>query len=149
MLKLLNPFRLNLKNLSSYSFHLRDIEVRGEIFMKLDDFLKLNKEREIAGEKLFANPRNSAAGTLKMQDPRIVAKRKLSMFAYSLISNEDDHGTQFENLQYVKRTWICCKSGNQSYAMILMKHLKFAVSLKQNGNPFHMKLMVLLLKLIL
>src|ERR1035437_8984127 len=70
--------------------------------MKLDDFLELNKERETAGEKLFANPRNSAAGTLKMQDPRIVAKRKLSMFSYSLINDEDDMRTQFENLRLLK-----------------------------------------------
>jgi DNA ligase (NAD+) len=96
--KTIKSVPLKLKKLSSHSYSLRDIEVRGEIYMKLDDFLKLNNDRETAGEKLFANPRNSAAGTLKMQDPRIVAKRKLSMFSYSLISDEDDLGTQFENL---------------------------------------------------
>ncbi|MDR3666863.1 MAG: NAD-dependent DNA ligase LigA [Ignavibacteriaceae bacterium] len=101
-LKTIKSVPLKLKNLTSSSYKLRDIEVRGEIFMKLEDFLKLNKEREIAGEKLFANPRNSAAGTLKMQDPRVVAKRKLSMFSYTLISKEDKLISQFENLNILK-----------------------------------------------
>jgi DNA ligase (NAD+) len=100
--KTIKSVPLKLKKLSSNSYSFRDIEVRGEIYMRLDDFLKLNKEREIAGDKLFANPRNSAAGTLKMQDPRIVSKRKLSMFSYSLISDEDDPETQSENLNLLK-----------------------------------------------
>ena len=100
--KTIKSVPLKLKKLSSSSYLIRDIEVRGEIYMRLDDFLKLNKERENAGDKLLANPRNSAAGTLKMQDPRIVAKRKLSMFSYSIISDEDDLETQFENLQILK-----------------------------------------------
>ena len=100
--KTIKSVPLKLKKFSSNSYLFRDIEVRGEIYMRLDDFLNLNKEREIAGEKLFVNPRNSAAGTLKMQDPRIVAKRKLSMFSYSLISDEDDLETQSENLNILK-----------------------------------------------
>lgn len=100
--KTIKSVPLKLKKSLSNSSSFRDIEVRGEIYMKLDDFLKMNKEREIAGEKLFANPRNSAAGTLKLQDPRIVAKRKLSMFSYSIISEEDDLGTQAKNLSILK-----------------------------------------------
>ena len=53
--------------------------------MNIDEFLKLNKEREEKGEKLFANPANSSAGTLKMQDPKIVAKRPLNIFVYTLV----------------------------------------------------------------
>ena len=100
--KTIKSVPLKLKKLTSYSYPLKDIEVRGEIYMRLDDFLKLNKEREIVGEKLFANPRNSAAGTLKMQDPRIVSKRKLSMFSYSIITEEEDLKTQSENLNIIK-----------------------------------------------
>jgi DNA ligase (NAD+) len=100
--KTIKSVPLKLKKLSSAKYPLKDIEVRGEIYMKLNDFLKLNKKREISGEKLFANPRNSAAGTLKMQDPRIVSKRSLSMFSYSLISNEDVLDSQYENLQILK-----------------------------------------------
>jgi DNA ligase (NAD+) len=80
----------------------KDFEVRGEIFMKIEDFIKLNKDRESRGERLFANPRNSAAGTLKMQDPKIVAKRPLNIFAYSLINPEEELNTQYENLKLLK-----------------------------------------------
>jgi len=62
-------------------------EVRGEIYMSKKAFQRLNQEREEAGETLFANPRNAAAGSLKLQDPRIVAKRGLSLWAYYLDSD--------------------------------------------------------------
>lgn len=60
------------------------IEVRGEVYMEKKDFFKLNKEREASGEMLFANPRNSASGSLKLLDTSIVAQRKLRFFAHSL-----------------------------------------------------------------
>ena len=101
--KTIKAIPLKLKKVSSIAYTLNDIEVRGEIFMNVDDFLKLNKEREEKGEKLFANPRNSAAGTLKMQDPQIVAKRPLNIFVYTLISPEDNLVSQSENLQILKK----------------------------------------------
>jgi DNA ligase (NAD+) len=58
------------------------LEVRGEVYMPLKEFERTNREREAAGEELFQNPRNSTAGTLKQLDPRIVARRRLSFFAY-------------------------------------------------------------------
>ncbi len=58
------------------------LEVRGEVYMPLAEFARTNKEREAAGEELFANPRNSTAGTLKQLDPSIVAKRRLAFSAY-------------------------------------------------------------------
>lgn len=99
--KTIRSIPLKLKKAKT-KFSLNDIEVRGEIFMKLSDFLKLNKDREMAGEKLFANPRNSSAGTLKMQDPKIVAKRNLNMFAYTLISKDEVYNSQYENLMILK-----------------------------------------------
>ncbi|RLF31786.1 MAG: DNA ligase, partial [Thermoplasmata archaeon] len=60
------------------------LEVRGEVYMSHTEFQRLNKEREKHGEPLFANPRNAAAGSLKLLDPRITAKRKLQMFAYDV-----------------------------------------------------------------
>lgn len=59
-----------------------EIEVRGEALMKLDDFAALNRSRLAAGEAPFANPRNSTAGSLRMQDPRVVADRRISAWFY-------------------------------------------------------------------
>ncbi|WP_421659492.1 NAD-dependent DNA ligase LigA [Leptothermofonsia sp. ETS-13] len=72
------PLRLNLENPPPL------MEVRGEAFLPLNSFQKINHEREQSGEPLFANPRNAAAGTLRQLDSRIVAKRKLDFFAYTL-----------------------------------------------------------------
>ncbi len=100
--KTIKSVPLKLKKLKSLKYKLNDFEARGEIFMKVKDFLKLNKEREELGEKLFANPRNSSAGTLKLQDPKVVAKRPLNIFLYMLVSNEEEFETQFNNLKILK-----------------------------------------------
>jgi len=60
------------------------IEIRGEVYMERKDFGILNKEKEISGEALFANPRNATSGSLKLLDTGIVAKRRLNFFAHSL-----------------------------------------------------------------
>ena len=62
------------------------IEVRGEAFMARDAFVKMNEQRSRAGEKTFINPRNASAGTLKLQDPRVVAERPISLFTYTLFA---------------------------------------------------------------
>jgi DNA ligase (NAD+) len=66
----------------------REIEVRGEAYLPRSIFEKINAEREEAGETRFANPRNAAAGTIRQLDSRIVAARRLDMFAYDLITGE-------------------------------------------------------------
>ncbi len=71
--------------------------------MRIEDFEKLNKDRELNGEKLFANPRNSTAGTLKLQDPKIVSARKLNVFLYSLISVDEEFESQEENLKLLSK----------------------------------------------
>lgn len=73
-------------------------EVRGEVFMTKANFAKLNKEREEAGESLFANPRNSTAGTLKLLDPKQVAKRPLDIIFYGLA---DAAGLELQSLSDV------------------------------------------------
>ncbi len=80
----------------------RNIEVRGEAFMDKADFLEMNKQREAAGEKLFINPRNSTAGTLKLQDPRIVASRPIKMFAYYLLAPDAMLTSHYQNLQILR-----------------------------------------------
>jgi DNA ligase (NAD+) len=60
------------------------IEIRGEIFLTKPDFLALNAAQEAAGDKIFANPRNAAAGSLRQKDPAVTASRPLKLFAYAL-----------------------------------------------------------------
>ncbi|MDE2026826.1 MAG: NAD-dependent DNA ligase LigA, partial [Patescibacteria group bacterium] len=60
------------------------LEIRGEIYLPNKEFQRLNEEREETGEPQFANPRNAAAGSLKLLDPRITAKRHLRIFAYAI-----------------------------------------------------------------
>ncbi len=78
-------------------------EVRGEVFMEIEQFNKLNIQREKEGLKLFANPRNSTAGTLKLQDPRLVSKRPLDIFAYYFYSEQIKFETHLENLKFLKK----------------------------------------------
>lgn len=81
---------LNLKTIPSVPLVLKGenlpsrLEVRGEVFMSKKDFLQLNKAQEAAGEKVFANPRNAAAGSLRQLDSSITAKRRLDVFFYGL-----------------------------------------------------------------
>ena len=78
------------------------LEVRGEVFIGLADFKKLNAERATAGETLFANPRNAAAGSLRQLDPRITATRPLDFFVYGVSDTTAlPCTTQHELLQYL------------------------------------------------
>ena len=95
------PLKIDLSKEKKYK--LKNFEVRGEVYMRISDFDKLNKEREVNSEKLFANPRNSAAGTLKLQDPKIVSARKLNVFLYSLISVDEEFESQEENLKLLSK----------------------------------------------
>jgi DNA ligase (NAD+) len=82
----------------------REIEVRGEAYLPRSIFEKINAEREEAGETRFANPRNAAAGTIRQLDPRIVAARRLDMFAYDLITGErKPFATHWDSLEWLDR----------------------------------------------
>jgi len=96
--KTIKSIPLKLHNYPHHEYVLDDIEVRGEIYMEMEDFRLLNKDREEKGEKLFANPRNSSAGTLKLQDSKIVAERPLRIFTYYLLSKNTPLQTQSANL---------------------------------------------------
>jgi len=98
----------NVKTIKSIPLHLRgdyppELEVRGEIFMTITGFQELNREREEIGETPFANPRNSASGTLKMQDPAEVAKRPLDCFIYYTPTELEGIKTHYESLKYLKK----------------------------------------------
>jgi DNA ligase (NAD+) len=80
-----------------------EFEIRGEIVMPREVFDQINKEREEIGEAALANPRNSAAGTLKMQDSGVVAKRKLDCYLYSILSEETTLKSHYDNLDAAKR----------------------------------------------
>jgi len=98
----------NVKTISNIPHHLKKsdapalFEVRGEIFMHRAAFQRLNKEREELGEVPYANPRNFASGTIKMQDPKEVAKRPLDAFFYSLNTEKEYFKTHWESLQAIK-----------------------------------------------
>ncbi|MGN1172237.1 MAG: NAD-dependent DNA ligase LigA [Muribaculaceae bacterium] len=78
-------------------------EVRGEIVLPWEAFDRLNKEREFNEEPLFANPRNAAAGTLKMQNPAEVARRGLDAWFYFLLSDELPADNHFDNMQAARK----------------------------------------------
>lgn len=82
---------------------LENFEVRGEVYMAVEDFEAMNAERELAEEKTFANPRNSTAGTLKLLDPKIVAKRPLNVFLYYLTTDDVRLGQHSGNLDLLGR----------------------------------------------
>src|SRR2546427_9277857 len=114
----------NLKTIRSIPLRLppgpdlpRLVEVRGEVYFPKEAFAHLNAERASAGEELYANPRNTAAGTLKQLDPKIVAKRGLDILLYGTGHAEGGNlpQTQAELLAWLKslgfktpeKTWFC------------------------------------------
>jgi len=97
----------NLKTIGSIPLKLNekvDLEIRGEVFIKKDDFEKLNKRRLDNDKEAFANPRNAAAGSIRQLDPSIAASRPLSFLPYSLIRYENlEISTHLEALNYMKK----------------------------------------------
>ncbi|MEO9884816.1 MAG: NAD-dependent DNA ligase LigA [Balneola sp.] len=79
------------------------VEVRGEAFMEREAFARLNQKREEEGLSTFANPRNSTAGSLKMQDPKAVSQRPIRFFAFDLLFDEEDNSlTQWKKNELMK-----------------------------------------------
>lgn len=81
----------------------QNFEIRGEILMPWDVFEMLNKEREAKEEPLFANPRNAASGTLKLQNSSVVASRKLDAYLYYLLGDNLPCDGHYENLQEARK----------------------------------------------
>jgi len=99
----------NVRTIKSVPLQLRgsdypaEFEIRGEIVMPHEVFDEINKEREEIGEVPLANPRNSASGTLKMQDSAVVAKRKLDCYLYFILGENLPFQSHYENLEAAKR----------------------------------------------
>jgi DNA ligase (NAD+) len=103
------------------------IEVRGEVYLDREDFGALNKEREIEGEVIFANPRNAASGSLKLLDTGIVAKRRLNFFAHSLGEYKGEGvSTQWEYLQDL-REWGVRTNKNSKLCSSLDEAIKYCL----------------------
>ena len=112
----------NVRTIRAIPLRLRDsvpgrIEVRGEVYLPRAAFEKMNKDRAEAGDLLFANPRNAAAGALRNLDPSLVAKRGLGAYTYQLVANEpvrpSSHGETLERLKAwglpVESHWTRCQ----------------------------------------
>ena len=82
---------------------LQNFEVRGEVYMRVKEFEAMNREREERGDKPFANPRNSTAGSLKMLDPKLVAERPLDIFLYYLYTEDVRLSSHHENLELLQQ----------------------------------------------
>lgn len=99
----------NVKTIRSVPLRLRgndypeEVEIRGEILLPWAEFDRLNKEREEQEEPLFANPRNAASGTLKQQNPAIVASRKLDAYLYYVLGEHLPANTHYGNLEAARR----------------------------------------------
>ena len=90
------PLRIDGKNIPA------KFEVRGEIFLPLKEFLKINAEKEASGDQVLANPRNAASGTLKMQDSAVVAKRRLNCYFYQLLGEDIGVDTHDAAIQLIE-----------------------------------------------
>ncbi len=99
----------NLRTIKSIPMKLSEsvsfIEVRGEVYMPREVFLKLVEKQELNGEKPFKNPRNAAAGSLRQKDPRITAERNLDIFIFNVqqIDGDFDASSHKASLDYLKR----------------------------------------------
>ena len=101
----------NLRTVKSIPLRLRAgitkipslLEVRGEVFLSIKSFRELNEHQEVKGDKLFANPRNAAAGSLRQLDPKITASRPLSILCYGVGATEGfNSGNHWETLNRLK-----------------------------------------------
>jgi DNA ligase (NAD+) len=83
-----------------------DLKVRGEVYIDGADLAKINREREAVGERTFANPRNAAAGSLRLLDPRATARRPLKLFAWELVHGDRMHETHSESYGWLESMGI-------------------------------------------
>jgi DNA ligase (NAD+) len=91
-----------------------NVTVRGEIYMRKDEFEEINKARAARGEETFKNPRNTAAGSIKLQDPKEAAKRPMHAILYEVIDGERHAGGHLASIEFIKKLGIPVSSYNSS-----------------------------------
>ncbi len=89
-----------------------DVTVRGEIYMRKDEFEAVNEKRRASGEETFKNPRNTAAGSIKLQDPKEAAKRPMHAILYEVIDGEKHAGGHLASIDFIKKLGIPTSSYN-------------------------------------
>lgn len=110
----------NLKTIASIPLRLSEpvpfLEVRGEVFMPQKSFIRLNEQREVSGEPLFANPRNAAAGSLRQLDSKITAERKLDIYVFNIQRIEGKELTDHRSaLDWLAEIGFKTVPGNRTY----------------------------------
>ena len=98
----------NIKTIRSIPLSIKEefisnFEMRGEIVLPIDGFIKMNEERILNGEEVYRNPRNTASGSLKLQDSGEVAKRPLDCLLYQVVTEERKYKTHFESLENARK----------------------------------------------
>jgi len=106
----------------------KEIEVRGEVYMNIKDFEEVNRERQNKGEPLYANPRNTAAGSIRQLDPKIAASRKLNFLAYDLIT---DLGQKTHQREHQLCRLLGFKSDEGKYCSNLKEVVEFWKKIKK------------------
>ena len=107
----------NVKMVKGVAMKLREpqtITVRGEIYMKKAEFTAMNEARALAGDELFKNPRNTAAGSIKLQDPKEVAKRPMHAILYEVVDGERYASGHLASLALIKRIGLPTSASNSS-----------------------------------
>jgi DNA ligase (NAD+) len=101
----------NLRTIGAIPLRMREngtpppvVEVRGEVYLPLQDFARLNEHQAAAGQRTFANPRNAAAGSLRQLDPQVTRSRPLSIWCYGIGASEGlDHTTHYESIEWLRQ----------------------------------------------
>lgn len=139
------PLRLRLPNKAKVKRAVKEgeIEIRGEVYMTKQAFAKVNKEREKKGLSLYANPRNTAAGSIRQLDPKVAASRQLNFLAYELVTDLGQR-THQEKHQIVRALGF--RTGAERYCVKLTNVLKFwkEIDKKRNKLPYQIDGIVVL-----
>ncbi len=129
----------NLKTINTVPLVLNEpvlyLEVRGEVFMSKEQFLKINEIREANDEPLFANPRNAAAGSLRQLDSKITAERGLDIFVFNIQQIEgESFSTHLEGLNYLKKLGFKVIDNNQEFKTIEDAYKRVLEIGEERGN---------------